>query len=157
MEALDPTKWHILYLDELPSQMGEDIRKYMLSRRVVVVFIPGGLTDVLQPVDIHVGARIKAIISQLYKAALARHYYEWRDYKSSKALSSEVRRLHMASWVSRAWEYLKVYEKDLIRRSFEKSIFIKRDGTNKLELERVSEKYVPQFWCVSSEILLFTS
>ena len=62
MEALDPTKWHVLYLDELPSQMGEDIRAYMLSRRVVVVFIPGGLTDVLQPVDIHVGARIKAII-----------------------------------------------------------------------------------------------
>ena len=130
MEELDPTKWNILYLDALPSQMGEDIRAYMMTRKVVVVFIPGGLTDVLQPVDIHVGARVKALISQLYKNALSRHYSEWRDYRNTHSLSEAIRRLHMASWVEQAWGHLKVYEKNLITRSFTKSIFIQKDGTN---------------------------
>jgi len=45
----------------------QELKAYMLSRRVIVVIIPGGCTDVLQPVDMHFGAELKRLMTQFYK------------------------------------------------------------------------------------------
>jgi hypothetical protein len=61
LEKECPGEEHMLLLDELSSQMTPTIKKYLKSRGVLPVYIPGGCTDVLQPVDHHFGALLKRV------------------------------------------------------------------------------------------------
>ena len=58
---------HLLLLDELSCHTDPELKSFLLSRNVIPVMIPGGCTDVLQPVDMHFGAELKRITSQFYK------------------------------------------------------------------------------------------
>ena len=61
-----PGEEHMLLLDELSSQMSNVIKNYLRSRGVLPVYIPGGCTDVLQPVDHHFGALLKKVSMRVY-------------------------------------------------------------------------------------------
>ena len=58
---------HMLLLDELSCQMSPFIKTYFMGRGVLPIYIPGGCTDLLQPVDYHFGALLKDIMNGFYK------------------------------------------------------------------------------------------
>ena len=44
-----------------------------MSRNVLPVYIPGGCTDVCQPVDFHFGAELKRLMNEFYKVYTHAH------------------------------------------------------------------------------------
>ena len=101
--------------------------------------LPPGLTDLLQPVDNHVGAHVKLIIAGLYKVEVEVNFQEWRGYQANKSLSAGMRRRHMGRWLATAWEWLKA-NPHIIHQSFVHTVLVKLDGTHNL-VYRGLEKY----------------
>ncbi len=101
------------------------------------------MTDLLQPVDNHVGAHCKTIISALYKVEVEINFQEWRGYQANKSLSAQMRRLHMARWLSVAWAHLKEYP-HIIHQSFIHTVLVKLDGTHELVYRGLDGYQPPQ-------------
>ena len=66
--------FHILFLDALEAQLGDEMMDRALERKIIIQKIPGGCTDLLQSVDHRVAARIKRLLQIAYKNALKQNY-----------------------------------------------------------------------------------
>ena len=139
IEEKHPGVSQLLLLDECSAQRTDIIEKYLRHRGVLPVFIPGGCTDVLQPVDHHVGAVIKTIIQKLYKVELEISYEEWRNYEYNDSLTDSKRRMLMALWVDMAWELLS--QQDMMEKAFKACVLIKKDGTHEFKFQRYKGEY----------------
>jgi hypothetical protein len=65
------------FLDDLSAQKIIPFTEIAIQAGVFPFPIPPGLTDLLQPVDNHVGAHTKRIIAALYKIEVELNFKEW--------------------------------------------------------------------------------
>ena len=89
------------------------------------------MTDLLKPVDSHVAARTKQMMSALYKVELELNYDEWRSHQASGALSASNRRKLMAKWLDVAWHHLKE-NPHILQQAFVHTVLVKLDGSHDL-------------------------
>jgi hypothetical protein len=68
----------------------------------------------------------------------------WRDYQSNKSLSSSARRMLLARWADMSWGILRT-QVAFIRKCFEATILIMKDGSHRLHMKRLSRPYKPIF------------
>ena len=106
----------------------------MTKDRTFPVFPPPNCTDLVAPIDHHVGALLKQRMKKSYAAALMRNWDTWRTKKNNGSLCAKRRRMMMAEWLEEAWNELRE-DSDFIRSSFESTrILIKRDGSHKIKM-----------------------
>jgi hypothetical protein len=140
-----PGEHHLLFLDKLSAQEGKVFNKIAMNNRIFPFPIPPNCTDVLQPVDHNVGARLKFIMNSFYKMDLERNFDRWRDYKNNSSLTQSMRRMLMAFWLNEAWDFLK-HDRNFLYASFARTVLVKKDGANSLRLRGV-DNYKPPFPC----------
>ena len=77
---------------------------------------------------------------------LEENFDEWRDYQNTKSLSDSQRRMKLASWADHAWAMLQTHSTS-IRKCFDATCLIAKDGSHKLHMKRLNRPYQP----ISSE------
>jgi hypothetical protein len=87
------------------------------------VYTPAECTDCVAPVDHHVGARLKKLMSDYYHIALETNYESWSNPPSQGGLEAWERRVCMATWLATAWKTLK-HEADFLKSSFTSTRFL---------------------------------
>lgn len=129
-----PGENHCLFLDDLKAQKTAKFRQIAYDADNLFVFpIPGGCTDLIQPVDHGVGAHMKYLMNKLYKIELEVDYELWRQYQESGALSAPRRRMLMASWLSTAWSFMQAHP-EILHKSFTSTVLIRKDGSHELKI-----------------------
>lgn len=137
------TGWQLLLLDDLGAQKTKRFQELALSMKILPWPIPGGCTDVCQPVDDGIGGVLKKIMNKFYKATLEVNINEWREYKKSLALAAPKRRVMMLQWASKGWHCLGE-NRPLINGAFRHSgALIHKDRSNGATLEKVLANYSP--------------
>lgn len=134
---------HLIFLDDLTCQNTFLCREIFIKNRVFPFRFPGGITEIVQPVDKGIGELTKRIMSLLYKTELEINYDAWRNYQDNKSLSASQRRMLMARWASLAWGYVKE-QTHQIRRTFEDTVLITRNGQHRLQVPG-HPNYSPDF------------
>ena len=89
-------------MDQHGSQLVSEFLEGMTEKKIYGVYTPVNCTDVVAPIDHHVGARMKNIIKKLYVRDFAANLDQW-----SYHLSASQRRVYIANWVGEAWDELK--------------------------------------------------
>ena len=115
----------LLVLDEHRAQMTEEFKRKLQELSSTPVFVPGGCTSLVQPVDVVFNAPFKAAVEKIAQ----KHMLDNLDlYVHGKFTASE-RRVLLSKWIGEAWE--KVCTKpELITRGFRKcGISIAVDGS----------------------------
>ena len=115
----------LLVLDEHRAQMTEEFKRKLQELSSTPVFVPGGCTSLVQPVDVVFNAPFKAAVEKIAQ----KHMLDNLDlYVHGKFTASE-RRVLLSKWIGEAWE--KVCTKpELITRGFRKCrISIAVDGS----------------------------
>ena len=98
---------------------------YSLYLTLPNTYTPSLLQDVVAPVDHHVGAHIKSVISKFFHEEMELHQKEWEDQN----LPAGQRRMLMAAWTVIAWEHTK-HQTNLLRQSFVSTGFLlAKDGS----------------------------
>ena len=92
----------MLGMDQHGSQLVSEFLEGMTDKNIYGVYTPVNCTDVVAPIDHHVGARMKNIIKKLYVRDFAANIDQWTYH-----LSASQRRVYIANWVSEAWDELK--------------------------------------------------
>jgi hypothetical protein len=102
------------------------------------------MTDLLQPVDHHVGAMMKKYIAALYKVEVELNYDEWRGYKANESLAAGRRRVYMAKWLARAWAFIQQDEnKTVLEQAFVSTVLVKLDGSHQLSYRGLPDYQPP--------------
>lgn len=114
---------HLLFLDDLKCQKSKAFNKIAIENNIFPFPIPPGLTDLLQPVDHHVGALLKRIMNGLYKVELELNYDMWRNYKNNASLAAPKRRMLLALWLDTAWSYMRK-NPQVLEDSFSHTVFL---------------------------------
>ena len=90
----------------------------MTKDRTFPVFPPPNCTDLVAPINHHVGALLKQRMKKSNAAALMRNWDTWRTKENNGSLCAKRRRMMMAGWLEEAWNELRE-DSDFIRSSFE--------------------------------------
>ena len=132
----------MLVLDNLGCHVSPATQECLAQMNTHAVNPPVNCTDIVAPIDHHVGEWIKKRMARRYAAALSTNWDVWRTASENDNLSATRRRQFMAEWLDEALEelYAPANEK-FLRSSFESTgILIKRDGTNNIKI-RGGEDY----------------
>ena len=139
------SKDHMLIMDNLSAQRMHAFQEMAMKSRILPVYTSPGCTDVLQPVDHHVGAWLKYMMGRFYATELELDLNNWRNHADSKALSSTRRRIFMATWLDLSWQILKK-KAQFIRSAFESTgCLIKLDGTHNIKIRQLEADLIPTF------------
>ena len=133
---------HLLFLDDLGVQKSDKFNDIAMSYDVFPFPLPSCCTDVVQPVDHNVGAKLKEIMKALYKIEVEVNYDEWRDYQANASLSASRRRILMATWLDEAWGLLREYD-DFFFKSFLHTVLVKTDGSHEFNFRGYHKPYPP--------------
>lgn len=131
----------MLGMDQHGSQKVAEFQQKMANNDVFGVYTPTSCTDVVAPVDHHIGGSLKQKIGQYYDEEFGCSFEEF----TSRLSDSQVR-IWIARWVARAWEELKS-EDAFIRKAFVHTGFLNaRDGSENhlIQLhtkEQLAEEY----------------
>jgi hypothetical protein len=114
----------MLVLDSFRGHLNEGVKKKLQRGRTDMVVIPGGLTSILQPLDIS--------IKKPFKESLRRFYGEWMAEGNHRYTpGGKIKRPPletMCSWILRAWNCI---SSNVIVKSLKKaSISNALDGTD---------------------------
>jgi hypothetical protein len=135
---------HMLVLDNLSAQRMDQYREKLMKHGIFPVYTAPGCTDVVQPIDHHVGAYLKKAMQRFYKLELELRLPEWRNYQSNDSLSASRRRILMAQWLNAAWPILKAKAK-FIRSAFESTgVLIRLDGSHEIKIRNLPPNLVPR-------------
>lgn len=94
------------------------------------VYVPGGTTSIVQPVDIVFNAPFKAAVER----EATKHLQENLDCYVQGRINASERRVLITKWVGRAWEELST-RTDMVVRSFVKcGISVPPDGSRDDEI-----------------------
>lgn len=104
----------LLVLDSFRGHLGENVRRELQELRTEIAIIPGGLTSVLQPLDVSVNKPFKDSVRRLYTDWMAQGGHTLTPTGKIKRPSVEL----VCSWVLEAWRSL---PDDLIAKSFKKT------------------------------------
>jgi hypothetical protein len=127
-------------MDNHGAQTTQAFRAQISQYGIVPAYTPPDCTDVVAPVDHHVGARLKRIISQFYHDDLERSIDSWCMPAGLGGLSASQRRMYMAQWVAAAWHVIRE-DADFLRNAFVSTGFlIAKDGSenNKIKLAGIT-------------------
>jgi len=103
----------MLVLDAVKGHLTDSVKNQLHKMKTELVVIPGGMTSVLQPMDISSNKPFKDRLRQQYLTWIVDSALELTETgKVKRAASSEVTR-----WVSAAW---KAILESIIVRSFKK-------------------------------------
>lgn len=113
----------MLVLDAFRGHLTPEVKTRLQNSNCDLVVIPGGMTPVLQPLDVSVNKPFKAYLRQQYE--------EWvRNPDRKKTPTGKLQKASpatIATWISDAWKRIEV---DTIAKSFKKcSISNNMDGT----------------------------
>jgi hypothetical protein len=100
-------------LDNLGAHHDIDIKTKLVAADIYPVFAPSQCTDVVAPVDHHVGQWMKEAMAVMYEHELERNREAWENGE----LTAAERRIYIVNWVGTAWEVLKTMPV-FIRKSF---------------------------------------
>jgi hypothetical protein len=129
----------LLGMDNHGSQQVLTFKQRMAALSIIPAYTPPDCTDVVAPVDHHVGAHIKVVLAKFFHAEIEAHQEEWEDGN----LSASCRRMLMAHWVVLAWRKIK-QKKHLMRQSFVSTGFlIAKDGSedHKIKMSGLPEGF----------------
>ena len=102
----------LLVLDSFRVHLTEETKKLLKSYNTDIVFIPGGCTSKIQPVDVTINKPFKSLLRE-----------SWCDYMQDKVKEESSDRIQAPSkqivldWVVSGWRKLK-NEKEMIKHSF---------------------------------------
>ena len=82
-------RW-LLIMDSAPVHISEEIKNLYLSNNKRLLFIPPGLTSVLQPLDLS--------INKLFKEGIRNKYAEYLI--KNKDMSNKVNREDIIKWIA---------------------------------------------------------
>ena len=86
---------------------------------IVLVYGPASCTDVVAPVDHHVGVRLKEIIGRLYTSHLEANRRRWQLAEGRDGhFTASDRRMLLTQWAEVAWEELKENHANLLLQAF---------------------------------------
>ena len=103
----------LLILDQHGSQTTAFFRMRARECGIVLAYTPSSCTDVVAPVDHHVGAYLKKLMSTFYHDELRLNYDQWVD----EGISASECRMLMLEWLLLSWEVL-CQQPDMIRQAF---------------------------------------
>ena len=98
----------LLIMDSAPVHISEEIKNLYLSNNKRLLFIPPGLTSVLQPLDLS--------INKLFKEGIRYKYAEYLI--KNKDTSNKVNREDIIKWISDVWYSDKIISKISIINTF---------------------------------------
>ena len=114
LDDISDVEGEVMYgMDNLGAHHNMVIKQTLYDHDVYPVFTPSQCTDVVAPVDHHVGAWMKQCMSQLYEKELEDNIELWED----GGLSAAERRIYIVNWVASAWKCLKT-KSEFLRKSF---------------------------------------
>jgi hypothetical protein len=109
----------LLGMDGHGSQMTSIFRDLMRQYLIHPVYTPPNCTDVVAPVDHHVGRKLKGLIEDFYHAAMAINRDAWCNPPGIHGgLEAWERRVLMTCWVARAWAIIQSDYQHLLRSAF---------------------------------------
>ena len=129
----------MLVLDVHKAQMTESVQAVLTDKcDTLPVYVPGGCTPLVQPLDVVINAPLKKKIEKLSMQHVQENL---QQYVNGKFTASE-RRVLLTSWIGQAWEELSS-NKSMIIRAFKKcGISVAADGSEDDEVEIMGlEKY----------------
>ena len=113
----------MLVPDAFRGHLTADVKAVIQELRSKLVVIPGGMTSVLQPLDVSINKPFKAAVQDLYDKWLSRDDLPLTPTGKFKQASPFV----VAGWVKNAWDRVSA---DIISKSFRKSCLSNAsDGT----------------------------
>jgi hypothetical protein len=134
------TRKRMLVLDNLKTHIHSAIQKSFIKDNTLLVRPPPNCTDLVCPIDHHVGQWLKVRMRQRYTEKLHENWDLWRNADTNDSLSSANRRMLLAGWLSEAWGDLQ-NDPEFIQRSFESTgMLIKSDMSNNIKM-RGGEDY----------------
>jgi len=99
----------VLFLDNLSSQTSDEFVKMARKRKVRAHFLPSNCTDLIQPVDHHIGVNLKRYVG----IEMEKHFEQDREFEKrwlgthdDGPLSLSERRIVITKWAAQAWEDL---------------------------------------------------
>ena len=120
----------VLVLDVHRAQKTESVLDRLTELNTTPVYVPGGTTGLVQPLDVVVNAPFKAIVKKLADEHIRNNL---ENYVQGTVPAKETRVL-FTRWVGEAWEQVS-REKDMIIRSFKKcGISVPIDGSGDGEI-----------------------
>lgn len=103
-DAFFHTKKGLLVMDSMRAHMTDLIKTKIKSKNCIPVIIPGGMTKMLQPLDIAVNRSFKAILRRLWETWMTDGDHSFtKTGRMRHASLSEV-----AEWVNEAWNSVSV-------------------------------------------------
>lgn len=101
----------MLSLDAFRGHLTESVKKEVRRLKSEMVVIPGGMTSMLQPLDVSINKPFKVLVQNEYDKWMEKENHELTPAgKIKKASPFEV-----AKWIKKAWDSI---DAELVRRSF---------------------------------------
>ena len=97
----------VLGQDQHGPHMLQAFQTAMRASGIEPVFTPSACTDIVAPVDHHVGKRLKDLIALHYHACMEVEPDAWCKSPTEGGLHEWERRVYMATWLAAAWEELR--------------------------------------------------
>jgi hypothetical protein len=116
----------LLGMDNHGAQQTARFRSRMAEVDVVPAYTPPDTTDLTAPLDHHVGANMKHIISKLFWQAMEENHSEWNQ----NGLPAWRLRVLMAEWTALAWHKVLKLKSEFLFKSFVSTGFcVAKDGS----------------------------
>lgn len=113
----------LLVLDSFRGHLTENTKKLLETMKTDLAVIPGGLTSVLQPLDVSINKPFKDNVRKLYQCWMAENVHELTPTGKIRKPSVEL----LCEWILRAWDMI---SSKVIEKSFKKTgISNALDGT----------------------------
>ena len=120
----------LLGMDRHSAQSTFLCEGFMERYGIVPAYTPANCTDVVSPVDHHVGAGIKRKMYAMYEAAFDSDPDKFTSPAGEGGLTAKDKRMLMATWASKSWESLCTDNQHLIRQAFVSTGFLlAKDGS----------------------------
>jgi hypothetical protein len=103
----------MLILDIFRGHATEEVKKFLKSRNMEKVIIPGGLASMLQLLDVCINRLFKAVLKEQYTWWMATGEHEYTQTGKIKRRSVE----QLCEWIREAWARI---SPALIEKSFKK-------------------------------------
>jgi hypothetical protein len=125
----------LLGMDGHAAQITPYMRGFMDLMGIRYAITTANCTDIISPVDRHVGETIKKKIHGFYKEALKTNSRMWELPGKDGGLTDTKRRILVATWTSEAWKQFCAENHTVIKESFVQTGFLlARDGSDRLSV-----------------------
>ena len=112
----------ILLIDSAKSHLGNEVEQAFTDKNNSIKIIHGGITPLLQFLDIHVNKPFKDIMKEKWKDWIENGDAEFTEKGNRKYASYQI----VAEWADYTWK--KIATDELIIKGFRQCVYIECDG-----------------------------